>query len=347
VLPGRRTAFSLNAVATAIAELLQRPILIETIEQRLGGLFAVDPATCREALATFIADLQARAIIELFEDDGAAARRLYLDLLTRSLTNLIYPEHELRIEDLEANGRGSDRLAHERRLRDLRYRQAGALASLVRHKQEGWSWQHRTPRFAHTMIGLARLDNLEYCAAHVFAHGIAGDFLEAGVLQGGASIFLRALQVAYGHEDRATWLADSFEGPPPATLDLDRRHAPAFTEGHDPWLSASVEAVQDNFRTYDLLSDRVRFLAGRFADTLAAAPIERLAILRFDAGLYTAAMEVLDHLYDKVSPGGFIVIDDYQNFEPCRTAVDEFRARRGDAAPLKRPDWNSVYWQKA
>ena len=40
------------------------------------------------------------------------------------------------------------------------------------------------------------------------------------------------------------------------------------------------------------------------------------------------------------------MIDDYQTFEPCRKAVDEFRAKRGDAAPLRMPDWNSVYWQK-
>ncbi len=197
------------------------------------------------------------------------------------------------------------------------------------------------------MIGLARLDNLEYCAAHVVAHGIAGDFLEAGVLQGGASIFLRALQVAYDQPQRRTWVADSFSGPPDALLDVDRRLAPDFTEAAEPWLAASRAAVEDNFRTYDLLSDRVRFLEGPFARSLPAAPIDRLAILRLDAGLYASTMDVLASLYDKVSPGGFIVIDDYQTFEPCRQAVDDFRAARGDTATLRRPDWNSAYWQKA
>jgi hypothetical protein len=346
LLPGRSKAFRLNSIAEVIAEQLRRPALISAIERRLIDEFDVDRDSCAEALDAFLADLCSSQAIEIFADPGAPPRRLYLDLLKRALVNLIYPEHELRIEELEARGRGGERLAYERRMRDLRYLEPETFASLVVHKREGFSWQRRPSRFSHSMIGLARLDNLEYCAAHVFANGVPGDFLEAGVLQGGASIFLRGLQVAYEQTQRVTWVADSFAGPPAATLDVDRELAAEFTEACDPWLGVSLTAVKDNFRTYDLLSGNVRFVEGLFADSLPHAPIDRLAILRFDAGLYSATTDVLQHLYDKVSPGGFIVIDDYQTFEPCRMAVDDFRASRGDAARLRFPDWNSAYWQK-
>jgi O-methyltransferase len=347
VLPGRPQSFRLNAVSEVIAEALRRPTPISLIEHALLRQFDVEPERCHAALDGFLSELCAERAIAVFADAAAPARRRYLDLLQRALVNLIYPEHELRIEGLEAHGRTGDRLAYERRLRDIRYLEPATFDSLRAHKGEGLDWRKRPSRFAHTMVGLRRLDNLEYCAAHVYADGVPGDFLEAGVLQGGAAIYLRALQVIYGQDDRATWVADSFTGPPDASLDLDRRWAAEFTEACDPWLAASRTAVEDNFRTYDLLSDRVHFLEGDFAETLPAAPVERLAILRFDAGLYAAATAVLEHLYGKVSPGGFVVIDDYSTFEPCRRAVDDFRASRGVTAPLRRPDWNSVYWQKA
>lgn len=80
----------------------------------------------------------------------------------------------------------------------------------------------------------------------------------------------------------------------------------------------SLEEVQENFRRYNLLDDQVQFLKGWFCDTLPTAPIEKLAVLRLDGDLYESIMDGLNALYDKVSPGGFIIVDDYGDFEPCR-----------------------------
>lgn len=168
--------------------------------------------------------------------------------------------------------------------------------------------------------------------------------MEAGACQGGASIFMRALQVAFGEERRAMWVADSFQGLPVPTFEVD---VPLdFRESKVPWLAASLQAVQDNFRTYDLLSDQVHFVEGWFSESLPAAPIGPLALLRLDADLYESTTDVLTALYDKVVPGGFIIIDDYHAFRACRSAVDEFRAARGITDPLRRVDWTAVYWQK-
>ncbi len=346
ILPSRALAYRVNETSEAIARALQRPTLVSAIEAGLIATFAVDRAVAVATLDAFLAAWAREGIVEVFPDDRARLRRRYLELLKRTLVNLIYPEHELRIEALENDGGGGDRLAHERRLRDIRYQQAETLASLVEHKRTGRNWRRQPARFSHTMIGLRRLDNLDYCAAHVFAHDIPGDFLEAGVLQGGASIFLRALQVAHGQSHRRTWVADSFAGLPAAAHEHDRDFGDDFTERRQPWLASSLAAVQDNFRTYDLLSDRVRFIEGWFAESLPQAPIGPLAILRVDADLYASTRDVLVPLYDKVSPGGFVVVDDYHSFAPCQQAVDEFRRARGDAAPLRRIDWTAVYWQK-
>jgi O-methyltransferase len=251
------------------------------------------------------------------------------------------------MEHLAEHGASDDPLDDARLLRDIRTRKRETLAALIEAKVEGRNWRGRVTSQSHTMIGLRRLENLERCAVRVFADRVPGDFLEAGVCQGGAAIFLRALQVAYDEAHRQTWLADSFAGLPAPEHPLDVRHGIDFTEAVQPWLAASLESVQENLRTYDLLSDQVRFLPGWFAETLPTAPVERLAILRIDGDLYASTRDALEALYDRVSVGGYVVIDDYHAFEPCRAAVDEFRSsRRITDDHLHRIDWNGAFWRR-
>lgn len=102
-------------------------------------------------------------------------------------------------------------------------------------------------------------------------------------------------------------------------------------QGDQHWtqtrLAVSLEEVQDNFARYGLLDDRVRFLVGWFRDTLPAAPIERLAVLRMDGDMYESTWQALEYLYPKVSPGGFVIVDDFGAIQACRAAVEDYRAR--------------------
>jgi hypothetical protein len=336
--------YRLNATAASMWEGLREPTAVAGLHDRLARSFDGTPAELTEAVDAFVLRMCELGLVELRDerDAVAAMRRRYLDLLKRALVNLIYPEHELRIDYLEQHGAGGDRLAHQRALRDIRYTAPETFAALVAGKRA--SRTGRRPWYSHSMIGLRRLENLEWCTARVFADGVPGDFLEAGVCQGGASIFMRALQVAHGEARRRMWVADSFQGSPVPTAEIDRDWD--FTEGRLPWLAIGLTAVQDNFRTYDLLSAEVRFLPGWFNETLARAPIGRLAILRIDADLYTSTRDVLDALYDKVALGGFVIVDDYCIL-PCRRAVDSFRNERAITEPLRRVDSEAVYWRKA
>lgn len=340
--PQTRLACRLNPSAAYLWSALAEECCPSVLADRLATEFAISRDEAAEALSDFVYRMGALGFIRI--DDGSLAARLrerYLDLLKAALTNLIYPEHELRIERLERDGPDCD---PARAMRDIRYQEAELFEDLIAHKADGRVWRGEPTRFSHTMIGLRRLQNLEWCAEQIFEDGIEGDFLEAGVCQGGAAIFLRALQVAHGQEQRRTWVADSFQGLPKPSSKFDEGYD--LNEEVQPWLAASLKAVQDNFRSYDLLSDQVRFLPGWFADSLPEAPVESLSILRIDADLYSSTLQVLEPLYDKVVPGGFIIIDDYHVFPNCRRAVDEFRAERKVADPLVRIDWTAVFWRK-
>jgi hypothetical protein len=114
----------------------------------------------------------------------------------------------------------------------------------------------------------------------------------------------------------------------------------------NPFLAVTVEQVQANFERYGLLDDRVKFLAGWFRDTLPTAPIERIALLRLDGDLYESTMDALMALEPRVSPGGFVIVDDYNGLEVCRRAVDDYRRDHDIEAPLHEVDWTAVWWRK-
>ena len=200
------------------------------------------------------------------------------------------------------------------------------------------------PSHAHTMIGLKRLRNLRSLISQVLEDRIPGDFIETGVWRGGACIYMRALLMAYGATDRRVWVADSFAGLPPPNP--ERYPADAGSILHKIGLIAvSLEEVKKNFAKYDMLDEQVVFLNGWFKDTLPHAPIEKLAILRLDGDMYESTTQALDSLYPKLSPGGFVIIDDYILI-PCRKAVDDFRARNGIADIVQDIDGIASFWRK-
>ena len=206
----------------------------------------------------------------------------------------------------------------------------------------GLAWPSR----AHTMIGVPRLDNLRQCVETVLEEGIEGDFIETGVWRGGAVIFMRGILKAYGVADRVVWAADSFAGLPAA--DRVRYPKESSVDFHDhAELAVSLERVQANIARYGLLDEQVRFIKGWFRDTLPGAPIRKLAILRLDGDLYESTAVALNALYDRLSPGGFVIVDDFNNVKACNDAIEDFRRERGIREPLCFIQGSGAYWRKS
>jgi O-methyltransferase len=201
------------------------------------------------------------------------------------------------------------------------------------------------PEEADTMIGIRRLDNIHRCVADVLNNEIPGDLIETGVWRGGGSIFMKAVLHAYDDSTRTVWVADSFEGLPKPNAQTYPADA-----GDSHWeashtLAVSLEAVQANFQRYGLLDERVRFLKGGFKDTLPGAPIQQFAVARLDGDMYESTIQALDALYTKISPGGYLIVDDYA-LAGCKAAVDDFRQTHGIKVPIQQADWTGIYWKK-
>jgi hypothetical protein len=248
------------------------------------------------------------------------AADLYLNLLKRSLTNTIF-ESEPDIDDDE-----------------------------FRFTMQRVS--HYVDSSAVSMIPLARFDNIRNCIESILRSGIPGDLIETGAWRGGATIFMRGVLKAYGVNDRIVWVADSFEGLPAPDPDLFPLEAkvqsgPVIQKSYHN-LAVGLEEVKRNFLAYGLLDDQVRFLKGWFKDTLPNAPIGTLSLMRLDGDFYESTRDGLNSLYDRLSVGGYVIIDDYgeDSWTYCRKAVDEFRSERGIQDPLITVDSKCSYWQR-
>jgi O-methyltransferase len=267
----------------------------------------------------------------------AEVRDLYLDLLEKALTHTLYGGADA----VSFTSRSPIR----RRIFNM-LRKRGIVAVRIFDNQqeirdEGRDW----PLFAQTMVGLKRLANLRRCVEVAIADDVPGDLIETGVWRGGASIFMRGVLKAHGVTDRKVVACDSFEGLPRP----DSERYPADEGGHfhiGDHLAVSLDEVRDNFRRYELLDDQVEFHKGWFRDTLPELRGRSWAIARLDGDMYESTMDALTNLYDGLSPGGFLIVDDY-SIDECRQAIEDFRAQHKIEEPIEKIDWTGIYWRRS
>jgi hypothetical protein len=269
----------------------------------------------------------------------------YLDLLKDCLTASVYEESAWQVvETMPRAPKGTFKrtpLVAIRRLVISQLRKRHLLLVRMRPfapsaRATGKDW----PCFGYTMVGRARLDNLEWCIRDVLDRNVPGDFIETGVWRGGSAIFMRAMLRIHGVTDRVVWAADSFEGMP-----VPENESDGLDLSNIELLQVSIEQVKRNFARFGLLDDQIRFLKGWFKTTLPTAPIKTLAILRMDGDLYNSTMDALTNLYDKLSPGGYVIVDDYNGWPACRRAVQDFLENRQLTPEIREIDDESVYWR--
>jgi hypothetical protein len=201
----------------------------------------------------------------------------------------------------------------------------------------------------------ASLSSLYDLTKLVERNKIPGAFVECGVWRGGAAA-LMALIAKDARSGRKTWLFDSFEGQPEAsTLDTGEA-AKQLARGR---LTGRLVSVGTNVASIDevkallfgklgLAIEDVLIIKGWFQDTLPSSKdhIGPIALLRIDGDWYESTKVCLDNLYDNVSEGGYIIIDDYGWFPGCRAAVDEFLRARHLKPELRRIDYSRVFFRK-
>jgi O-methyltransferase len=176
---------------------------------------------------------------------------------------------------------------------------------------------------------------------------IEGALVECGVLQGKQILMMAHALLEFGARDRDIYLCDTFGWRPPPTPEDYRGFDPAGYEiAMRRWEAAergdnlatfkraTVDEVRRNVDTCGYPAEHLHYVIGDVLETLPAQAPARIAFLRLDTDFYVSTKHELDTLWDRIVPGGVLVIDDYGTWHGSRQAVDEFWSRLGPAAPM-------------
>jgi O-methyltransferase len=213
-----------------------------------------------------------------------------------------------------------------------------------------------------SVSGRTMADELQQYAAysagrHVATAGIPGAIVECGVWRGGCSMLMMRGLIDAGDTTRDVWLYDTFGGmTPPDERDsflADGSAAQAMLAA-SPKLGATlvdwtVWCVADEGDVIAGISqtgypqDLVRLVRGPVEETLLTHVPEQIAIARLDTDWYSSTEKELATLYDRISPGGVLILDDYDDWSGARQAVDDFFKARGESPFLVRAGFGRIH----
>jgi len=181
------------------------------------------------------------------------------------------------------------------------------------------------PRY--TMVTNKNLITLYNLVQQINSRNVAGDIVECGVWNGGSAAIMGLANATQKKNaiNRSIWLFDSFQGLPQATQKDGEMERQRYFEG---WNKGDTRKVKQVFTKLGVSLDNVKIIPGWFNDTLKTAAVEHIAVLHIDADWYDSVKLVLDVFYDKVVPGGFIILNDYNTWEGCNNALNDFLTER-------------------
>ncbi len=192
----------------------------------------------------------------------------------------------------------------------------------------------------YTLIGYVNLCQLHDATKSAVKNNIDGAFIEAGCWNGGAGVLMAYTAKKLG-SPRATWLFDSFEGLPQfGKFDEEKARIKKRAIRHDIGEATGIfKAEEEHVRHLSRkmgVTEQVEIVPGWFKDTVPKVKdrIGKIALLHLDADLYESTKFMLKELYDSVTPGGIVIIDDYGAWKGCNRAIYEFFVERGIDQPI-------------
>lgn len=180
-----------------------------------------------------------------------------------------------------------------------------------------------------TKVTIERFEMIERHSENI--NSLDGDIVECGVWLGGMGIFL-----SKQFSNKTIWLADSFKG---FENPKQSRYSYAGERHMEGRMSVLYDTVMQNFERYKC--NNINVLVGFVNETLPKSQIDKISLLRIDVDAYSATREVLDHLYSKVVPSGYIIFDDTCLVE-TRAAILDFFKEHNIELKLKHPVTDEV-----
>lgn len=197
-------------------------------------------------------------------------------------------------------------------------------------------WEISEAVWDYTVCGTSALYHIYGSLRYIFDNEISGDIVECGIFLGGSVMF--AAEVCRRRDcdgQRKIFALDTFAGfvsqLPGVDVDYDGKDV---CHPNKTPIDFSAEA-ESNMRAVEFDRSRLRIVKGDVAKTIPALDTTQISLLRLDTDTYETTKLELELLYDRVSIGGVVIIDDYGFNVGCAKAVQDF-ARGCKIFPMRQ-----------
>jgi O-methyltransferase len=182
---------------------------------------------------------------------------------------------------------------------------------------------------------------LNECVQRIERLGIDGDIVEAGVYRGGSAAVLGWSMLRYEDRPRRLWLFDSFSGFP-AAGERDGDFSQTLAGSH----AAGVDETRALLERVGVPENRYEIVAGFFEDAYPTLEAPRTALLHIDCDLYESVKLTLEKFFPALSPGGFVIVNDYGIYRGANAATNEFLEANGIEVEPVALDPTAAFFQK-
>lgn len=207
-----------------------------------------------------------------------------------------------------------------------------------------------------TMTSFERQVSLLRSVEYIIGNKLRGSIVECGVWRGGSMALVARKLLKMNEANRKLFLFDTFEGmSEPTTLDKNvivSEDAKKLLEeadkmqGNNVWCYSTLDEVKNNLVATGYPQDHIFYFKGMVENTLPEDSIDDIALLRLDTDWYESTKHELETLYDKLVPGGILIIDDYGHWSGAKKAVDDFFAEREIVPFMNRIDYTGRLFVK-
>jgi hypothetical protein len=183
-----------------------------------------------------------------------------------------------------------------------------------------------------TFLETAALNDLYEQVTRLEKNRVPGILIEAGCALGGSAIVIAAAK----SESRPFYIYDVFGMiPPPADMDGEdaKKRYDIIKSGKSKGIGGQqyygyvenlLDKVTENFQKHKIPTGErnIHLVKGLFQETMHI--YSEVALAHIDSDWYESVKTCLERIEPHLISGGILVVDDYDSFLGCKTAVDEY-----------------------
>jgi O-methyltransferase len=180
-----------------------------------------------------------------------------------------------------------------------------------------------------TMTNPNSIANLIAATKYVNERNLKGAFVECGVWRGGSAMAFCLSSLEQGIENRDLYLLDTYEGfsqvdEKDFEISNGKKASELLKIDANYLCYANLDDVKLGMQETEYPADKIHYLVGDVVKTDLASLPKEISILRLDTDYYDSTKWELENLFPRLVSGGVLIIDDYDHWNGCRQACDEF-----------------------